>query len=177
MNQETVASNTMSQWIKFEEASSHGLPLPSYATEQSAAMDFSACLNKPLVEIVEGVKTETIPFANGQYNRILLKPGVVTLVSLGYKSEFSKENVLKLYVRSSVGLKGIVLANGTGIIDSDYRGEIFAALLNTTQKPIMIQHGDRIVQGILQKYERAIIEKGSINDTARGAGGFGSTGT
>lgn len=88
-----------------------------------------------------------------------------------------KTYVIKLYVRSSLGKKGLALANGTGIIDSDYRGEIFACLYNRTDDNITINHGERIVQAIVEEYERCTIVEGKVNDTPRGEGGFGSTGT
>lgn len=83
-----------------------------------------------------------------------------------------------LLPRSSLGMKhGLMLANTAGVIDSDYRGEIRAMLVNTGDKPMTLQRGDRIVQLVLVPYLTAIpTEVGALDTTARGAGGFGSTG-
>lgn len=107
---------------------------------------------------------------------LCLAPGETVLVPLGFKCSFNPDCVLKFYPRSSVGLKGLVLANGTGIIDPDYRGELFAAVVNRTEVPIEIKHGERIVQGIITPFIQGIITEGPVDSTARGEGGLGSTG-
>ena len=99
------------------------------------------------------------------------------MVSLGYKCEFGKAYVLMLHIRSSIGMMGLELANSTGIIDPDYRGELWAVIYNRNEKtPIQINHGDRLVQGVMLGFNQAIIEQGDVCDTSRGEGGFGSTG-
>jgi dUTP pyrophosphatase len=103
-------------------------------------------------------------------------PQEIVMVSLGYKSQFSPSYMLSLYIRSSLSLKGLQLANGVGIIDADYRGELFVLLVNRSSEPILITHQDRIVQGSMTQIHQAVIESGTTDKTARGVGGFGSTG-
>ena len=83
-----------------------------------------------------------------------------------------------IYARSSLGVKhGIALSNGVGVIDSDYRGEIHVGLCNFSQKPYTVQPGERIAQLVLQPVLLPELEETELLDeTARGAGGFGSTG-
>lgn len=84
-----------------------------------------------------------------------------------------------LVPRSSLGVKHrLGLANTVGVIDADYRGEIKAALVNNGDKPITIERGTRIVQLIIQRFEcMSWVQVGELPSTARGAGGFGSTGS
>lgn len=112
----------------------------------------------------------------GEQTQILMNPGEVIMMPLGFKSEFGNHYVLHIHVRSSVGLMGLTLANGTGIVDPDYRGELFAVLFNRSQYIIPVTHGDRVVQGVLLRFEQAIIQEEKVDDTERGEGGFGSTG-
>jgi dUTP pyrophosphatase len=147
--------------LKIERLEKNDLDLPRYATEDSAGIDFSAC-------------TRRLPRSP---EFIDLYPGEVAMIPLGFKVQIEYGYVMKLYVRSSVGKKGLVLANGTGIIDSDYRGELFACMRNCcTDESIEISHGDRIVQAVIQKYSHCEIVEGKVDETIRGEGGFGSTG-
>jgi dUTP pyrophosphatase len=120
---------------------------------------------------------------------LIIRPGETILVPLGWTCDFNtyytngtinnsiKNSVMKLYVRSSIGLRGLSLANGTGIIDSDYRGELMACIFNHSGNEVIIEHGERIVQGIIQEYsELSIYEVSGLTQTERGEGGFGSTG-
>ena len=83
-----------------------------------------------------------------------------------------------IYARSSLGVKhGIALSNGVGVIDSDYRGEISVGLCNFSSEPYTIQPGERIAQLVLHPVLLLPVEEAdSLDETARGAGGFGSTG-
>ena len=85
---------------------------------------------------------------------------------------------LQIRGRSSLAAKhGIGLVNGVGTIDSDYRGEIRVILINHGQEPFAIEHGDRIAQAVVARYETAeFIESDELEPTQRGEGGFGSTG-
>jgi dUTPase len=126
---------------------------------------------------------------------LIIRPGETILVPLGWTCDFNtyyangtmchryplnntiKNSVMKLYVRSSIGLRGLSLANGTGIIDSDYRGELMACVFNHSGNEVIIEHGERIVQGIIQEYSKlSIYEVSGLTQTDRGEGGFGSTG-
>jgi dUTPase len=130
--------------------------------------------------------------------QVILNPRETIMISLGYKCQFQQNSwtpaftgfvdnvlswpqptanhVLMLYVRSSVGMMGLELANGTGIIDEDYRGELWAIMHNRNMdKPVKITHGDKIVQGIIVKYDCVHVVEGTLCSTHRGSGGFGST--
>lgn len=191
----------MTNQLKLERLPENNLELPKYATTWSGGIDFAACLSRPCIAIREDASK--ISFLTleqvGQPMRrrlddgeewkhvadeyacenpiLLIRPSEIILVPLGFKTQFENGHILQLHVRSSIGLSGLSLANGTGIIDSDYRGELFAALFNRTNYVIKIEHGKRIVQGILLKYERSEIIADTVDDTVRGEGGFGSTGS
>jgi len=108
---------------------------------------------------------------------LYVQAGEVILVPTGWQVEFPPASVLKLYIRSSVSLQGLSLANNVAIIDADYRGEVFLALKNNTANVLAINHGDRLAQAILEPCPRPVISEDTTSQTARGAGGFGSTGT
>lgn len=192
--------NTMSEWIHFERLPRNDLPLPRYESEKAAGMDFAACLSRPCKSIITSPhhRPEKKPFLiNGSYrhyipesdfpsdeyekfdhSRLFLQPKEVIMVPLGFKSEFGDRYVLRIHIRSSVGLAGLMLANGTGIIDPDYRGELFAVVWNRTDHVLAISHGQRIAQGVLDNFTQAIIQEvNNVTNTPRGDGGFGSTGT
>ena len=134
------------------------VPLPFYATQGSAAMDLTAvCPN-------EGIVIEPM-------QRVLIPTGIaVALPSADY--------VGLLFARSSLGVKkGVALANGVGVIDADYRGEICVALVNLSNETVVIQNGERIAQLAVMPIARVQIEEvDTLDETLRGAGGFGSTG-
>lgn len=108
---------------------------------------------------------------------LVIEPNETIMIPLGFKTEFGRSHALNLHVRSSLGLSGIILANGTGIVDPDYRGELFAAIHNrNNEKSVVIEHGQRIIQGVLLQFRQAIIIEEKVDTTERGDGGFGSTG-
>lgn len=176
--------------ITFKRLPHNTLPLPAYATEGSAAFDLCACLERPCVKPKQDPNSLTVSFYNNDGRRwfteerpantnppaLFISSGETILVPTGFSSSF-KDSVLKLYIRSSMSIKGLVLANSVGVIDSDYRGEILLAIKNTSARNIMIEHGQRLAQGILEKLERCVLEEGTVDVTERGAGGFGSTGS
>jgi dUTP pyrophosphatase len=135
----------------------HGLPLPGYATEGSAGMDLLAAVSAPL----------TIP------------PGGRALVPTGLRLALPEGYELQVRPRSGLALKhGILLPNSPGTIDEDYRGELGVIVLNTGNEPFTVERGMRIAQGVLAPVVRAAwAEVAELPETARGAGGFGSTGT
>lgn len=133
------------------------IPFPSYATPGSAGMDLRACIDGPMtIRPMERVKVPT-GFAIGL-------PG--------------PEWVAYIFARSGLGIKsGITLPNCVGVIDSDYRGEIIVALTNLSDTEYTIQPGDRIAQLVIMPVIQAgitVVEE--LDETQRGAGGFGSTG-
>lgn len=137
----------------------HGadLPLPAYATPDSAGMDLMAAVN------------ESISLAPGE--RMMIPTGIAIALPSGFEAQIRP--------RSGLALKnGLTLLNSPGTIDSDYRGEIGVILVNHSQETFMVEHGMRIAQmvvaPVLQISWNAVF---SLNDSERGAGGFGSTGT
>lgn len=157
--------------------------IPSFATEGSAAFDIKACI-EPGTKIrsynPHGREME-IPVRRGQDGRqaIMLQPQFRTLVPTGLIFDIPEKHVLKLFIRSSMALKyGLTLANGTGIIDSDYVDPTYVMILNNNDTPVMVYHGDRIAQGILEKTYKYTLEEtlekpGKKTDRD---GGLGSTG-
>lgn len=137
----------------------HGadLPLPAYATEQAAGMDLLAAVAEPVT---------IAPSA-----RAVIPTGLAIALPPGYEAQ----------VRSRSGLAlrhGICMANGVGTIDADYRGEIGVLLMNAGSEPFTVTRGMRIAQLVVARFETVSWEeRDSLDGTARGAGGFGSTGT
>jgi dUTP pyrophosphatase len=132
-------------------------PLPAYETAGAAGMDICASLTEPVVL----APTE----------RRLIPTGLYLEIPLGYEAQIRP--------RSGIAYKhGITLPNAPATIDSDYRGEIQVALVNLSTEAFTIRHGDRIAQIIIAQHERAVWQPtDALTDTARGAGGFGHTGT
>lgn len=130
--------------------------LPNYETSGSAGMDLSASLE------------ETIVLEPGE--RHLVPTGIAIQLPQGYEAQVRP--------RSGLAVKyGIGMVNSIGTIDSDYRGEIKVPLINHGSEPFVIQHGDRIAQMIVARYERVEWEQvENLDDTERGEGGFGHTG-
>ena len=138
----------------------HGqdLPLPSYETAEAAGMDLRAALP--------------------QDAPLTLKPGARELVPTGFAMAIPPGFEAQIRPRSGLALNhGIGLVNAPGTVDSDYRGEIKIILINLGQEDFEITRGMRIAQMIIAPVLQVSIEPvSSLDDTARGAGGFGSTG-
>lgn len=134
-----------------------GLPLPSYATAGAAGMDLVAAVTQPV----------TIP------------PGGRVLVPTGLRIALPPGFELQVRPRSGLALKhGIVLPNSPGTVDEDYRGELLVIVMNAGADPFTVERGMRIAQAIVAPVVRvAWREVAEIDETARGEGGFGSTGT
>jgi len=177
----------MTLWANFERMSDNDLPLPSYCSTNAAGFDFGVCLTRECKEIKsDGTRVSFYVGENGE--RIATKAPTVTtrelwihpletiMIPLGYKCEFHQRSVLQLHIRSSMGIKGLMLANSVGIVDADYRGELLACVYNRTDSVIQLSHGQRIVQCILLLYTPATTTEKKVNDTIRADGGFGSTG-
>lgn len=109
---------------------------------------------------------------------ITLVPGEYRKISTGIAIALPQGTFGAVYPRSGMATKrGLVLANGTGIIDSDYRGPLIVALKNTSNEIQKVEHGERIAQIVVTPYCPVVFkETDSIGTTARGEGGFGSTG-
>lgn len=132
--------------------------IPSRATAGSAAVDLHAvCAH-------EGIR---------------LEPGQIALIPTGIAIELPDENYVALvFARSGLGVKhGISMVNGVSVIDSDYRGEVHAGLINLSDKPYTIQNGERIAQlAVMPVIPFEVEECDILSDTERANGGFGSTG-
>lgn len=133
------------------------IPAPYYASNGAAGMDLPACIDEP-VTIKAG-------------ERKIIPTGIAIALP-------SNEYVALVYVRSSMGFKkGITLSNSVGVIDSDYRGQIFVSLNNLSKEDYTIQVGERIAQLIVTPVVVADLEVvDQLPETERGEGGFGSTG-
>jgi dUTP pyrophosphatase len=133
-----------------------GLPLPHYQTEHSAGLDLYAAVESEAVIGPAAWK--------------LVPTGVAIAIPEGFEGQVRP--------RSGLALKnGMGLLNAPGTIDSDYRGEIGVILFNFSDKPFIIQRGDRIAQLVFARVEKAkLVKVDSLTDTARGSGGFGHTG-
>lgn len=130
----------------------------TYATSGSAGIDLRACMAE---------------------NEILIQPGERYRFRTGIALECTMPGVAGfVYSRSGLGTKeGLVVSQGVGVIDPDYRGEIMVSLLNTSSEPRTVTRGQRIAQLVFQPVARAEIEPvDTLSDTVRGAGGFGHTG-
>lgn len=132
-------------------------PYPSYATEMSAGMDLRASLEEPVT--IEPLQRQLIP------------TGIHIELPKGYEGQVRP--------RSGLSIKsGITVINSPGTIDADYRGEVKVGLVNLSDAPYTISNGDRIAQLVISKHETVEwIGTEELDNTDRGAGGFGSTGT
>ena len=133
--------------------------LPAYASECAAGMDLRANLTEPVV----------------------LQPLERKLIPTGLFIELPTDCEAQIRPRSGLALKhGITVLNSPGTIDADYRGEIGVILVNLSQEPFEIQHGERIAQMVIAKFQQVEVQevsaKEELTDTARGAGGFGHSG-
>ncbi len=138
---------------------SRGMTMPAYATSGSAAVDMRAAID------------EDAP--------VTIAPGARAMIPTGMAISLENANVVAiLAARSGLAIKsGINLANGIGVIDSDYRGEICVGLYNSSDVPFTVHRGDRIAQLMFMPvYTANLIEVAALDETERGTGGFGSTG-
>jgi len=140
--------------VKIVNISNH--PLPAYSTELSAGMDLRAFLEEP----------------------VILKPMERKMVPTGLFIELPKGLEAQIRPRSGFAWKnGITVLNTPGTIDADYRGEIKVILINLSQEDFVVENGERICQMVISPHEHVeweMVER--LNETARGAGGFGHTG-
>ncbi|MBI1651310.1 dUTP diphosphatase [Hyphomicrobium sulfonivorans] len=139
-------------------AHGQGLPLPAYQTSGAAGMDLLAAIDVA--------------------HPITLAPGARALVPTGLTIELPQGYEAQVRPRSGLALKnGVTVLNSPGTVDSDYRGEVGVILANLGQAPFDIRRGDRIAQMVIAAVLQAtLVEVKTISNTARGDGGFGSTG-
>ena len=134
-----------------------GAMLPTYGSSEAAGADLYACLEAP----------------------VTIEPGKTVFVPTGFAMEVPKGCAGLIYARSGLACKrGLAPANKVGVIDSDYRGEVIVALHNHGTAPQTIASGERIAQLVITPvYTPGFCQVGELDDTQRGCGGFGSTGT
>ena len=134
----------------------HDLPLPHYATPGSAGLDLMAAVEADME----------------------LAPGARAAVPTGLAMELPLGTEAQVRPRSGLALNhGITCLNTPGTIDSDYRGEVKVILVNLGQETFRISRGMKIAQMVIARHEQAVLlESDTLSDSARGAGGFGSTG-
>ena len=139
-------------------AHGEGLPLPAYETAGAAGMDLRAAV------------PETEP--------LVLRPGGRALVPTGLCIAVPEGHEAQVRPRSGLAIRsGVTCLNTPGTVDSDYRGEVKVILANLGEEDFTVRRGDRIAQMVICPYVRADWdESGTLQETARGAGGFGSTG-
>ena len=134
-----------------------GARLPVYGSSQAAGADLCACLGNDTL-VIDPHKWAMVP------------TGIAIALPVGFEAQ----------VRPRSGLaakKGITVLNSPGTVDSDYRGEVRVILINHSDEPFVIKDGDRIAQMVIARHESACFEVvESLDETERGAGGFGSTG-
>ncbi len=140
--------------VKIVNKSKHNLP--AYSTEYSAGMDLRANLDEPV--ILKSLERRLIP------------TGLFIELPVGFEAQIRP--------RSGLAFKhGLTVLNTPGTIDADYRGEIGVILVNLSDKEFVVEDGERICQMVIAKHEQAEWQQVEIlNETARGAGGFGHTG-
>ena len=130
--------------------------LPVYQTEHAAAMDVQACLEEPMT----------------------LQPLERAMIPTGLAFEIPEGYEMQVRARSGLSIKhGITMVNGVGTIDADYRGELNILVINLGQEPFVIEPEMRVAQLLITKYDKVVwTVTEDLSETARGAGGFGSTG-
>ena len=133
-----------------------GYPVPSYATELSAGMDLKAFIDTPVTL--------------GPLERALIPTGISIALPEGTEAQIRP--------RSGLAAKhGITVLNSPGTIDADYRGEICIILVNLSNEPFVIEDGERVAQMVIARHEQAEWEEtDTLDETERGAGGFGHSG-
>lgn len=131
-------------------------PLPTYATFGASGMDLRAFISTPVT---------ILPL-----ERVLIDTGIAIALPAGYEAQVRPRSGLALH-------HGITLLNSPGTIDSDYRGEIKMLLINLSDRPFVVQDGERIAQLIIAQYESVVWDVvTALPETIRGSGGHGSTG-
>ena len=148
--------NLMNAMIEVKVINRGRQPLPAYATPLSAGMDLRADINEPVVL--------------QPLERRLFPTGLFIALPEGYEAQVRP--------RSGLALKhGITVLNTPGTIDADYRGEVGVLLVNLSQEPFTIEPGERIAQMVIARHEQVTFRLvDALDETERGAGGYGHTG-
>lgn len=145
------------KFVRTSSCSESSAKVPEYATKGSAGMDLSACIEEDLQ----------------------IRPGEIVKVPTGISIQLPDSSIAAfVFPRSGLSSKyGISLANSVGVIDSDYTGEIICPLINNGKNDYTVKKGERIAQIVFMPVYKAVLQEAdSLEETERGAGGFGSTG-
>lgn len=146
--------NRYNMEVKIINKSHH--PLPQYATPQSAGMDLRANIDEPITL--------------APLERKLIPTGLFMALPAGYEAQVRPRSGLAIK-------KGVTVLNSPGTVDADYRGEVCVILVNLSNEPFVVEDGERIAQMVIAKHEQPeLIEVETLDETERGAGGFGHTG-
>lgn len=147
--------------VIWEDGADRSVALPSYQTAGAAGADI--CANLAAADRAAGIVIAPM-------GRVVVPTGIRVAISAGYE--------MQIRPRSGLAVKfGITVPNTPGTIDSDYRGPLGVALVNLGAEPYIVRHGDRIAQCVVAPVVQATFQVVDIlNETVRGAGGFGSTG-
>ena len=151
--------------------------LPSYGSVEAAGCDLRADLWSIKEKFL--FDTEIIRNEDNTVKGLLINPGGRALIPTGIQMALPVGYEAQIRPRSGLALKnGISIVNSPGTIDSDYRGDIGIILINHGFEPFMVEQGDRIAQMVIVKHEQAeFVEVQELDETSRGDGGFGHTGT
>lgn len=151
--------------------------LPSYGSVEAAGCDLRADLWSIKEKFL--FDTEIVRNEDSTVKGLLIQPGGRALISTGLQIALPVGYEAQIRPRSGLALKnGISVVNSPGTIDSDYRGDIGIILINHGFEPFMVEQGDRIAQMVIVKHEQAeFVEVQELDETSRGDGGFGHTGT
>ncbi len=170
----------MSDGIVFE-ALAPGVELPSRATAESAGYDVRAYLLRDGIRIHRSdsgrISEEGAERTSGA-PAITLQPGDRALVPTGFRARLPRGYEAQIRMRSSLAWKrGLIVPNAPGTVDADYPDEWFVLVLNASTRPVRIEHGERIAQIVLNRYEVAEWRPGSVDPSTDRVGGLGSTGS
>jgi dUTP pyrophosphatase len=151
---------------------------PRRATEGSAGYDLCAYLQSRSIKCSDGQRTwDAAPETGAGATSFALPSGVTALIPLGFKARIPVGIEAQIRPRSGTSFKkGLQIPNAPGTIDSDYPDEWMVIVKNPMPGPIRIEHGERIAQMVLARYEVLEIESGSVAVSTSRVGGFGSTG-
>jgi dUTP pyrophosphatase len=157
------------------EALHPGVEPPARATEGSAGADLKAYLTDRTVRCSDGIRQweEQV----GASGKVTLQPGAMALVPLGFRARLPVGIEAQIRPRSGAAFKkGLHVANSPGTIDCDYPDEWMVPVRNGGAGPLVVEHGERIAQVVLARYEVMAFQTGEVAATTSRAGGFGSTG-
>jgi dUTP pyrophosphatase len=150
---------------------------PRRATEGSAGYDLCAYVRDRSIKCSDGHRTWDAPPSHGA-GWFMLQGGVTALIPLGFKARLPDGVEAQIRPRSGISFKkALQIPNAPGTIDSDFPDEWMVIVRNPTDRPIRIEHGERIAQMVLARYEVLAVEAGTVAITTSRTGGFGSTGS